>query len=58
VRKRSANLQRESNLERSLAPFRVGSVEYLNAVPLTRAFEEEVIFATLRSSQKCCAAMN
>jgi len=44
--KRSANLQRESNLERSLAPFRVGSVEYLNAVPLTRGLEEEVIFAT------------
>jgi len=44
--KRTANLQRESNLERSLAPFRVGSVEYLNAVPLTRGLEEEVIFAT------------
>src|SRR5215475_14690867 len=44
--KRSANLQRESNLERSLAPFRVGSVEYLNAVPLTRGLEEEVIYAT------------
>jgi chorismate dehydratase len=44
--KRSASLQRESNLERSLAPFRVGSVEYLNAVPLTRGLEEEVIFAT------------
>jgi len=44
--KRSANLQRESNLERSLAPFRVGSVKYLNAVPLTRGLEDEVIFAT------------
>jgi len=43
---RSANLQRESNLERSLAPFRVGSVGYLNAVPLTRGLEEEVMFAT------------
>src|SRR5215470_13420699 len=43
---RSANLQRESNLERSLAPFRVGSVAYLNAVPLTRGLEEEVIFTT------------
>jgi chorismate dehydratase len=43
---RSANLQRESNLERSLAPFRVGSVGYLNAVPLTRGLEDEVIFAT------------
>src|SRR5690242_7199972 len=44
--KRSANLQRESNLEQSLAPFRVGSVSYLNAVPLTRRVEDEVIFAT------------
>jgi chorismate dehydratase len=43
---RSANLQRESSMERSLAPFRVGSVSYLNAVPLTRGLEEEVIFAT------------
>src|SRR5215471_1213060 len=43
---RSSNLQREANLERSLAPFRVGSVSYLNAVPLTRGLEEEVVFAT------------
>jgi chorismate dehydratase len=43
---RAAHLQRESNLEQSLAPFRVGSVGYLNAVPLTRGLEEEVIFAT------------
>ena len=43
---RSANLQRESNLERSLGQFRVGSVGYLNAVPLTRGLEEEVIYAT------------
>lgn len=43
---RAANLQRESNLERTLAPFRVGSVGYLNAVPLTRGLEEEVLFAT------------
>lgn len=43
---RSVNLQRESNLDRSLAPFRVGSVGYLNAVPLTRGLEEEVLFAT------------
>jgi chorismate dehydratase len=28
-----------------LAPFRVGSVPYLNAVPLTRGIEDEVIFA-------------
>jgi chorismate dehydratase len=44
--KRAANLQRESNLEQSLAPFRVGSVRYLNAVPLTRGLEDEIIFAT------------
>jgi chorismate dehydratase len=43
---RAAHLQRESNLEQSLAPFRVGSVGYLNAVPLTRGLEEEVVFAT------------
>lgn len=43
---RAANLQRESNLERSLAPFRVGSVNYLNAVPLTRGLEDEVLFAS------------
>lgn len=39
------NRQRESNLEDSLAPFRVGSVSYLNAVPLTRGIENEVLFA-------------
>lgn len=44
--RRAANLQRESSLEQSLAPFRVGSVPYLNAVPLTRGLEEQVIFAT------------
>lgn len=43
---RASQLQRESNLEQSLAPFRVGSVGYLNAVPLTRGLEEEVVFAT------------
>lgn len=43
---RAAHLQRESSLEQSLAPFRVGSVGYLNAVPLTRGLEEEVVFAT------------
>src|SRR5438132_13120887 len=41
---RSSNLQRESELENSLAPFRVGSVRYLNAVPLTRGLEEQVSF--------------
>jgi len=44
--RRAQNLQRESNLDQSLAPFRVGSVRYLNAVPLTRGIEDEVIFTT------------
>ncbi len=43
---RASQLQRESGLEQSLAPFRVGSVAYLNAVPLTRGLEEEVVFTT------------
>ena len=38
--------QQESDLEESLAPFRVGSVGALNAVPLTRGLEDQVIFAT------------
>ncbi len=41
---RRVNDQRESNLENSLAPFRVGSVPYLNAVPLTRGLEEQILF--------------
>src|SRR5713101_5416781 len=44
--KRAASLQREDNLSESLAPFRVGSVPYLNAVPLTRGLEEQIIFVT------------
>ena len=32
------------NLHVSLAPFRVGSVPYLNAVPLTRGLEEQITF--------------
>src|SRR3989440_2287846 len=43
---RAAGRQRESDLEQSLAPFRVGSVPYLNAVPLTRGLEDEIILAT------------
>jgi len=35
----------EVELERSLAPFRVGSVDALNAAPLTRGLEDEVICA-------------
>src|SRR5437016_4790665 len=43
---RAVHLQREENLSESLAPFRVGSVPYLNAVPLTRGLEEQIIFVT------------
>lgn len=43
---RASQRQRESELERSLGEFRVGSVRYLNAVPLTRGLENEVIFTT------------
>ena len=43
---RSAIVQRETELQNSLSPFRVGSVSYLNAVPLTRGLESEVMFAT------------
>ena len=42
---RSTERQRETNLEQSLAGFRVGSVPYLNAVPLTRGLEEQMILA-------------
>jgi chorismate dehydratase len=38
--------KREDELSESLAPFRVGSVPYLNAVPLTRGLESEIVFAT------------
>jgi chorismate dehydratase len=43
---RAAHQHRETSLEQSLAPFRVGSVEALNAVPLTRGLEEEIVYAT------------
>lgn len=43
---RAANVFRESSLERSLAPFRVGSVDALNTVPLTRGLEDQITFAT------------
>jgi chorismate dehydratase len=36
----------EDQLSQSLAPYRVGSVRYLNAVPLTRGLEDQVVFAT------------
>jgi chorismate dehydratase len=43
---RAVNRHRESGLEQSLAPFRVGSVKALNTVPLTRGLEDEIILAT------------
>ncbi len=43
---RTVNRQREFGLEQSLAPFRVGSVKALNAVPLTRGLEEQITYAT------------
>lgn len=42
--RRAAEVQRESNLQGSLTPFRVGSVPHLNAVPLTRGIEEQIVF--------------
>ena len=42
----TANREREIGLEQSLSPFRVGSVKALNAVPLTRGLENEIIYAT------------
>lgn len=37
--------RREEDLEQSLAPMRVGSVPYLNSVPLTRGLEDQIVFA-------------
>ncbi len=42
---RATERRREMNLEQTLAPFRVGSVGALNAVPLSRGLEEEIIYA-------------
>lgn len=39
---RLVSSQREDNLAQTLAPYRVGSVPYLNAVPLTRGLEKEI----------------
>jgi len=40
----TANRDREFALEQSLGGFRVGSVKALNAVPLTRGLESEIIY--------------
>jgi chorismate dehydratase len=47
VAREKLNLERktEFELEQSLAPFRVGSVDSLNAVPLTRGLEGEIKYA-------------
>jgi predicted solute-binding protein len=37
--------RREVELERSLAPFRVGSSRALNTVPLTRGLEDQIVYA-------------
>lgn len=37
--------RREEGLEQSLAPMRIGSVPYLNSVPLTRGLEDQIVFA-------------
>jgi chorismate dehydratase len=42
---RPVMLQRESQLENSLENFKAGSVPYLNAVPLTRGLEDQILFA-------------
>ena len=43
---RASHLQRETNLALTQVPLRVGSVRYLNAVPLTRGLEDQIVFAT------------
>jgi chorismate dehydratase len=43
---RSTLFQREDELSQSLKPFRVGSVSFLNAVPLTRGLEDQILFTT------------
>src|SRR5262245_50531405 len=42
----TSNREREVDLEQSLKPFRVGSVPYLNAAPLVRGIESELVLAT------------
>lgn len=41
---RAVQRQREGELENALEGFRVGSVPYLNAVPLTRGLDEQIVF--------------
>lgn len=41
---RAENLQRETRFENSVAPFKIGCVRYLNAVPLVRGIEDQIVF--------------
>lgn len=43
---RTVNQEREFGLEQSLGNFRVGSVKALNAVPLTRGIEDQIVYDT------------
>jgi predicted solute-binding protein len=43
---KALNREREFGLEQSLGNFRVGSVKALNAVPLTRGIEEQIVYDT------------
>lgn len=41
---RAVQFRREEDLSGSIAPFRVGSVPYLNGAPLTRGLEDQIVF--------------
>lgn len=43
---KTQNLQQENGSENSVAPYRIGSVCYLNAAPLIRGIENQIIFDT------------
>ena len=43
--KRAQDLQREDQLNQSIGNFKVGSVPYLNAAPLNRGIENQLIYA-------------
>jgi predicted solute-binding protein len=44
--RQTANREREFGLDQALGRFRVGSVRAINAVPLTRGIEDQIIYAT------------
>ena len=41
---RAEHLRKQNHLGAGVAPFRVGSVPYLNSVPLTRGLEDQIVF--------------